>query len=458
MPPLVGPSFPKALLTVSNRPMLFYSLFALYQAGITNVTVIVESQFEDIFSSYMRDDFPTDPAVVTLSRPPLSVTIHSRSPDAGTADALRQVPVVSHDAIVLSSDSIFDTSLEEALAFHRQTRSVCTVALAPCSVPSTATPAGGKGKQGKSGVKSSKSSSSAPKFQPDHFAVMANSRLLTFLHPADLNTSTTTIAPHLTRRYKTMTLRSNLRDPHVYIFHTRALFQVLDHCPAISSVKYDAVPYMARRQHTLSRVADRNGWSLPCDEFIVSAMELATTQYAIRANTVSNFLTANFDVARGRIAAWLSGVAKKDEMPTAPSGKKDKKSDKKSNPSLVFMETGERVSVSGDSAVGSQCTAGDRTSVKKSVIGDSCKLGTNVKLNSCVLLPNVCVEDGANLANCVVCDGATVGAGCILKDCRVAREALVVEGTEASDEDFGQQGYGNNLAFDDVLGESIEFC
>lgn len=279
------------------------------------------------------------------------------------------------------------------------------------------------------------------------------------LHPTDLQASSVYIRQTLIRRYDHLSFVSDVQDPHVYCFHSEALRHVLAHCPAISSVKYDLIPYVARRQHTLWRVGDRASWTLPpTDDFIVSMYRLPLSTYSTRANTVASFRSANIDLAAGQLSSWLTVTdLSKSSQHHQQQQQPNKKEKKKQKPPIPFSPVGERVSVTPDCIVAPGCSAGDRTSVKKSVIGKNCVLGSNVKLNGCVLLSNVTVKDGANLTATVVCDHAVIGPSCVLKECRVAADTTVDDETEATETGFGGEEENTAIDLADGLGGDIEF-
>lgn len=463
MPPLVSTRSPKALLTISNRPMLFYTLFSLYHASINNVTVIVERHFREEILHYVKNDFPDDPAVVALGLPPLSIAIHERATDAGTADALRELNLTANDVLVLSCDTITDAPLDAFVYAHRRTNAVCTVAFvstddaagSPNEAQSTESDThtgkqtkGGKGNKASKAPKSSKPSGLSTR--ADIFALLsAQNRLLTVLHPVDLSSSTLPISANLIKRYGRLSVRTDMYDVHMYAFHTSTLKHVLKHCSAATSIKYDIVPYMARRQHTLARVANQHRWPLPADNFVVAADIWNSSVFARRANTVDGFRNANFDVSSGKIAHWLG-----DSEPT--TGKKGKKSEGKKSLATVFVSAGDKASVTPDSVIGAGVSVGDRTSVKKSIVGDRCHMGNNVKINGCVILEGVTLEDGVNLSGCVICEKASVGKNCILKDCQIARKGRVRENTEASNRDFGNEAH-ESMNLGDEFGADLEF-
>lgn len=95
--------------------------------------------------------------------------------------------------------------------------------------------------------------------------------------------------------------------------------------------------------------------------------------------------------------------------------------------------------MTADSVVGSNCSAGDRTSVKKSVIGSNYLLRSNVKLKGCVVMNNVHIKDGANLSACLICGEVVVRASCVLKECRIATTTSVDDRTEATGRGFPGQ-------------------
>lgn len=463
MPPLVSTRSPKALLTISNRPMIFYTLFSLYRASVTNVAVIVERHFREDISHYVKNDFPDDPAVVALGLHPLSITVHERASDAGTADALREINLTANDVLVLSCDTIADASLDSFVYAHRNTNAVCTVAIVSTTTASDPTGnaqlAGSKSsseKQSKGGKsnKASKSSKSSKRSgttsRADIFALLSSeNRLLTMLHPVDLSSSNLPIPANLIQRYGRLSVRTDIYDIHMYAFHASTLRHVLKHCPAATSIKYDVVPYMARRQHTLARVANQLRWPLPADSFIVAADVWDSSVFACRANTVDTFRDVNFDVAGGKIAHWLGETE-------LSSGKKGKKTEGKKSLLSMFASAGDKASVTPDSVIGTGVSVGARTSVKKSIVGDKCSMGNNVKINGCVILEGVTLEDGVNLSGCVICEKATIAKNSVLKDCQIARKGHVREDTQAANRDFGNEAH-ESMNLGDEFGADLEF-
>ena len=58
--------------------------------------------------------------------------------------------------------------------------------------------------------------------------------------------------------------------------------------------------------------------------------------------------------------------------------------------------------VGNDSLFGESSRLGERSSVKKSVVGNCCTLGNNVKIVNCIVMDGAVIEDGCKLDGCIV--------------------------------------------------------
>lgn len=296
----------------------------------------------------------------------------------------------------------------------------------------------------------------ASEFSVENYVLLSggDERLLGLFSNADISGGSLTLRAPLMQRYSSIRLRSDLVDPHIYVFNTAIVQRLLNMYLNISSVKYDLIPYLARRQHTLTRDAAAYDWTVPMDEIAVFATVLKSDTFAKRANTVAGFRAANVDVASGSLEAYLK-QSKEGDADAGNAGLSGKKKGKKPSPKVSpFESEGERVSVTPDSLVGPRVSAGDRASVKKSVIGADCSIASNVKVNGCVVLSNVTLEEGVNMAGCIVCEDAVIGKNSVLKDCRVSRNVTVEAETEGQERDFTQLHPVDDASVD--LG--FEFC
>lgn len=424
MPTLSSTTSPKCLLPISNRPMLFYSLFSIARS-FDYALVITSPQHGPAVRHYCQEVFPADPQVVALARPPLSLDVVERDPEAGTAELLAEVILHARDVLVISADYVGDVDLNAVVHRHKQRDVAATVAFVERDKPVKEPAAKGK----KTGKKKGKSPASA--FDIEGYVLLNenDATLLAVLSNADLDGGMLHAPAPVVQRYPNILVRSDLADPHIYVLNFELVQQLLFKYSRISSIKFDLVPYLARRQGTLSdEVKD---WEMGLRDVHVVA-DIIQDAYARRTNTVDAFKRANLEIAAGALDHFLN-PEKEDVVVEKPA---TKKKDKKAAKVGVFETEGERVNVSADSVVGAGVSAGDRVSVKKSVIGKNCHIAANVKVNGCIILDDVTLEEGVNLAACVVCAGARIGSGTVLKNCSVESGFQVQEGTEGADRDF----------------------
>lgn len=210
-------------------------------------------------------------------------------------------------------------------------------------------------------------------------------------------------------------LRSDLYDPHIYIF-SASVKELLVKYPNITSIRFDLVPYLARRQRTLSQ-RDVIG-NVRVNTFI--------TPGALRGNTIDNYLKLNLSL-----------------VPPPYKGKKNRRK-------LPFSH-GERCTVA-ESTIHPSVTAGESVSIKKSVIGSAVNIASNVKLNRCVIHSGVTISSNVNLSGCIICQDATISQAAVLKDCQVAKDSVV--GGEETAKFLGEE----KIQMDDDLAGAIEFC
>jgi translation initiation factor eIF-2B subunit gamma len=455
--PLCGESSPKALLTVANVPLLHYALDSLSRAGISSATVISSAPH----TAAICDAVAAFKPIAGSAKPECAVV--ERDPAHGTADALRALPAAGGNVhtLVVSSDLVTDLDLSSIFADHFVSGASCTVLLTEAR-PSLATvtaagEAAASAKGCKRNVKPVKGAL-APEsdFKPAIYATIdpSGQRLLGLVGDTDLEDGAALrVRPTLLRRFPSVYMRADLADPHVYLLAPWVVRGLLPARPQISSVRFDLIPYLARRQFTLA-AALRSGnrpeacWatSLPAcanDDIVLRLSVASFGGFAWRINSAAQFLAIGLDVAAGALSK------------ATPYGKENKKG-KPSRTASPFETVGERTNVSSDSLVGAKCTAGDKASVKKSCVGDAVLLGAGVKLNGCVIAGNSTIGNDANLSACVVCSGASIGTGSILKDCRVDAGVSVPQETRATGRDFSDLQdtgveEGGNGGFDDAF-------
>lgn len=419
MGPVVGPSEPKALLPVGSRPAIFYSALSLLRAGVNDITVVCASPHAENVRQYLLEVLPSDPlcAAACSGRENIAdlFNVVEREDRHETADSLRALALRGgeYHVIVLSADTVSSISLKSCIEDHLSSRSSCSVLYTKNTDPAP-----------------SMSKMKSPR--PELYVVKDNDsdRLLGVVGENDLEKETRLrVRGPLFRRCKRIAIRSDLVDPHIYIFSPLVISHILPARPEISSIRFDLVPYLARRQFSLtkmlkSQVGDASSHRAFEDPLTVSCKIVEDGLFSYRINTSSRYLQVALAVTSGALEQYLTGSDLK---------KKSRSSKLEKSP---FAVVGARVSVSADSAVGKSCSAGDASSVKRSYLADDVKIGSNVKVNGCVVLRGAHIGDGSNLAGCIVCTDAHIGESCKLRDCAIAAGVDIPKCTEANEKQF----------------------
>lgn len=398
--PIVSDEHPKALLPVATKPLIHHPLSTLLQNRVGDVTVVAAAPYTDLVKKSVADFRAqnrldeNDPEFTQKHR------VVERAEEHDTADVLRALfadgTPNGHHVLVMSTDLVTNANLDRLFKCHFMKQASCSAYMIP--------------------VPTEEDNTDGPEVYITTDPV--SDRLLAVEVDSDLeNGRNITLRPTLLARFPTVRVRSDLRDLHVYMFAPWVLERLLIERPQISNVRYDLVPYLARRQFTLSRQAAESTWGehVPrvrgqseANVGVYCAIASSGT-IAYRLNTLSRYQSTTLDLAAQQ-AAILSPA---------------------------FASAGERTNLSKDSFVGAACTAGTRTSVKKSFLGNNVVLGDQVKLNKCIVLDDAVIEQQSNLTGTIVGPRATIGPNCTLKDCRVGADVEVSEATSAEGRDLG---------------------
>jgi glucose-1-phosphate thymidylyltransferase len=104
---------PKPLLPVYNKPMIFYPLLTLQEAGVEDIIIIVDDDNKDEFETFFKDghDFGLNIQYV-VQKEQLGIA-HA----IGTAENVAQ----GHKIIVIHGDNIFEDNIKEIVdSFEKQ--------------------------------------------------------------------------------------------------------------------------------------------------------------------------------------------------------------------------------------------------------------------------------------------------------------------------------------------------
>ena len=398
----------KATLPVANKLLISYQLDYLEQAGVTDVIIVTSAAAAALLRG------------IADGRTTMRVSVEAADEDAmGTADALRGIAAKLYtDFIVMSCDLMTNVQLGTVLDTHRVHQGALTALVVQQP------PADDKGK----------------KVKTDDFVMLdeTTDTLLMVAAKASLK-ETLDVRRALFDKYSRVAVRTDLADPHFYVF-AHWVLSVLEKKSDFKSIKDDLVPFLLRKQYSMN-TADRAvfpaeasavanprvqhlamGMSsaersepmgpdgaelLHCHAFVVDA----TKNRCQRVNTLAAYSEVNRNLAKG----YRPSPEARAALAALPAR-------------LIGSEC----------VVGAGLTAtGEGSSVKKSVVGANCTIGANVKIVNCVLMDNVTIEDGCSLSGVTVCSGAHIEQGCELREgtC-VGHGYRLPGGTQAKEKHF----------------------
>ena len=396
----------KGLLPVANKPLICSQLELLAKAGLKDVIIVTVEEAADSMRSIAAGYASMDVAVEV-------------SDETGTADVLRQIqPKLYTDFLVMTCDLLTDMSLDAVLDKHRVNQGALTVLFTRETLEDEKT---------------------KKKKKTEDYVIVDESSdaLLMLLQKSEIKKDNFDVRRLLLQKYPRVSICNDLQDVHLYIF-AHWVTDLLNQKPDFTSIKQHVVPFLLRKQYSMSEadlaafpkqangnthdLAMQNSSQTPswkpgppgaeqlhCHRVVVEAAQVPCT----RVSTLTAFGEAN------RLAA------------------------RRYRPDDAAKETLAKLKAAWPRLVGSECVIGtglvakEGCSIKKSVVGNNCVLGADVKIVNCVLMNDITIEDGCSLSGVVVGSGARLGEKCQLKEGTViAHRHYLVAGTEAKNEHY----------------------
>ncbi len=229
-------------------------------------------------------------------------------------------------------------------------------------------------------------------------------------------------------RYPRLRLRTDLVDPHVYLFSPKIFIEIqaivagpsevedvkedgadeeLSVPASLFSLREDFIPKLMRRIHRFRNSDGVN--SVPSCTF---AYVVDSGNYCLRANTLPALLESTRQMIKSANFSAAQRIAPSAEIPP-------------------------RSQVGNDSMFGEGSKLGERSSIKKSVVGANCNIGSNVKIINCIVMDGAIIEDGCKIEGCIVGLRSTIREKSQLKDCDIAGGFCIDKETIAKAETFG---------------------
>jgi len=419
----------RPLIPVGNRPVIWYPVKMLANAGFQEVLVVTQLSMKQSVELALQD---IDGIISKVVGVPDDL-------DYDTADCLIHIKDhIKADMFLLSCDYMTDVPLHRFVDAYRLHNSTVTMMLCPEQKELETVP----------GVKQKKKGQQK---QKDFFGLSSvedsTHRVLFIINEADLEDDHLPVRPSLLTRFPRIDVRTNLHDPHMYIVKRWVLDYIVNKRTS-TSFKSEILPFLIRKQFSKSKKLDatfddeininnenqkknifdyvrtddesdnvfrmtqsfqgKQQGQISCYAFIYNE------GVSLSVNSVSSYVEANRFMA-------------KPECPLRDDSSRVHSS----------CEVKERSQMDGDTLIGAHTVVDEKCSIKRSVIGRNCKISSMSKIFNCVLMDNVRVMGKCNLQGCVICSDVTVEEGCDLKDCLIGANREIPSGSKLSRELLG---------------------
>ncbi|OJA14364.1 hypothetical protein AZE42_04964 [Rhizopogon vesiculosus] len=344
---------PKALLTISNKPMLDYPLSWVEQSGIKDVLLICPSSHRPAISHYIHSQ--SSSASFSSVHIDLQTFDESQELSAGTCSVLRHFANrIKGDFILLPCDFIPSPSLPLSKLLNK----FRTDSMLDGPIVTTCWYEHRSDKQA----------------TPDEWGSPAQPTPIVWDHlsgtllyidspeEADKNNDELELRMTLLSRYPQAKLSSRLLDSHVYVCK-RGVLDLLAQKTRFDSLREDFFPWLCKVQYQSTK----------------------QTKYAtsVRIGIVIHRTDEGFTVRVNNLPAYLEA-----------------------NRHFVV-----------DNSIGDFTRVEEKSTIKKSTIGKHCVIGKMVKIVGCVLLDHCVISDGAKLDGCILGNSTIVGSKAELIRC-----------------------------------------
>ena len=422
---------PKALLTIANKPVIWYVIEFLHKYGFEEAIIVAQPAFFDRIQSSVETFVTTYSIPIKLN----CVCLPSdKQKEMGTADALRYIqPHIKSDLLILPCDILIDIHLQHFANIHRCHNSVLTILLTPKTQPAASDQSAGAMKTYKAGH--------------DVIALEEGSdRILLLQSESDIDEKLS-LSRSLLLKFPCLEIRTDLKDTHVYLM-SRSVLELLNEPKGknITSIKDELIPLILRKQltdftpvstysiasdpalHPLDDLAllaaqlSEGNKSRRLDRVVIDGvsqdvyylfacykMLLSSPQMALRISTVQDYIEGNKLMQREDRRQSLWPIEGDQGLVHG---------------SVEIAGPVERV-VGKETFIGENTIIGEGCSIKKSMIGGQATLLKNVKVSNSIIMERVVIEDNCQLINSIVCGNAKIEKDCVLRDCIVAKAAVV---------------------------------
>ncbi|XP_029650205.1 translation initiation factor eIF-2B subunit gamma isoform X1 [Octopus sinensis] len=411
---------PKALLTVGNKPMIWYSINMCQKAGFQEAMVLVqESKRSEIKRKLEFYEF-----IIKLD------FVNVPDDSSGTADALRLIRnKVKYDLLIISSDLITTLPLHYFTNHFKAYDASFLMLLSPLPESFNEAPV--------PGVKVDKQN------EGDVIGLDKELQRLVFhSNEADQGDFITFSHSFLTQ-CPFISLRTDMTDCHLYIMK-KWIFEFLLDRPKITTLKGELVPYIVKKQFSKNKSKKddtseglskkRDIYSYIPKSFLAEAYQLTLSNkvsptyheeihcyvyiqekgFCVRTNTLANYAEANRQILKHFPELMPPGTLSK-------------------------ITAGKSSKIDDESLLDGSVSLGKNVSITHSVIGAYCKIYDKVKITNSVVLDHTEIGEGSIIDGCIICDSVYIGENCDLKDSIVGSQEKIEANTKLTHESVDTQ-------------------
>ncbi|CAK9302496.1 unnamed protein product [Gordionus sp. m RMFG-2023] len=441
---------PKPLLSIANKPLIWYSVNYLEKSGFEEVTIVtLESLKEDIFRALVEEN---DVQIV------LNIIGIKDDNEWGTADSLRFIAdkINCDNILVISCDTITFIPLQLLANVHRTKDSSLTVLLTsrPSQIPDA-----------NIGPKSK------IKYERDIIGLNDEERLLIYGAEADFEDKI--ILKHsFLINYPNFNIYTTLMDCHMYMIKKWIITYIIEN-KKISSIKGDLIPKLIQKrpkilvsQYSSDNLNKSFSTQSSALNYITKNLDL-TIINDNSDNLGSSYLTPSLQMGDS-INNTLSNSPKQSAIcydlaskPYLDTFYKNTETQEKSHTlpnffayvyseipsscirvhtfheyclanklvaksSQMFFDDQKlqhksnlppdaNIHISNDSLL-EQCTLKENVNIKKSIIGKHCSFENNVKITNSIIGNHVIIRENSNINNSVILNHCELGKNCEIKD------------------------------------------
>lgn len=417
---------PKCLLPVGSKPLVWYPLMKLQQAGFSDVILIIaENHKADI--------------QLALDKTDLKIKIDyycvSLKDDLGTADSLLEIyDLIKSDLLILTCDVISDVNLGNIVdLFRKHNATICSLLFSPLANPTIAVP-GPKTKQ---------------KVEKDLIAIDAQTSRLVF-HASASDFETDVALPRaLLQKHTNITMYSNLLDAHVYVFKK----WILDYMKSnqnqnsFCTIKGELLPYIIRKQ-LVKKPEPIQPPPTDMHSVIVNVrkdnLEIFTFAQDDQVNALNQDKSAYNDHVGDLSPAYHGDTIRCYAYVAPPDVLGIRVNNLNAYWSInnMIQEKWPKITNSLelqniDPKATNQCTqisstflwdsskVHEKTSLQNSIIGTNSVVKERSRVINSIVMNNVMINEKVVLENCIVCDNAEIEEDCHLKNCIIGCKYVV---------------------------------